>query len=175
MTDQACGPQQEIDNSVIGNLTAFVPIEFSRKASNTVDAAIALLDNNKLGTATPSDGYGTPSSVTASAFVGQTVQKYGRTTSLTKGTITGVNASVIVRYDSGQARFDGQVVVTGDNGAFSDSGDSGSLIVTISGNNPVALLFAGSSSVTIGNPIDEVLIKLGAELNPPMSLTIDGQ
>lgn len=187
MTDQACGSLQEINNSVIGNLSAFVPIEFSRRASNTVDAAIATVTVQAVGNTTPSDGYGAPASASLECTdptspdidcgnLLQTprlaVQKYGRTTGLTTGTITDVNASVIIRYDSGQARFNGQIVVTGDNGTFSDSGDSGSLIVTISGNNPVALLFAGSSSVTIGNPIDEVLNKLSTELGE--TLAIDG-
>jgi hypothetical protein len=52
-------------------------------------------------------------------------------------------------------------VIQGD-GAFSDGGDSGALIVTKSlvdslDRQPVALLFAGSSSSTIGNPIQAVL------------------
>jgi hypothetical protein len=45
--------------------------------------------------------------------------------------------------------------------SFSAGGDSGSLIVTNNSNkNPVALLFAGSSTTTIANPIKEVLSKL---------------
>ena len=63
---------------------------------------------------------------------------------------------MLIQYDTGVARFVGQVVV---GGSFSDSGDSGSLIMTEVGNHPVALLFAGSSSTTIGNPIDQVLAK----------------
>lgn len=163
-----CGSQAQIDAAVIGNLADYRQIEMSRRANNTVDAAIASTTTANLGNATPADdGYGTPNSTTASAYVGQAVQKYGRTTGRTYGAVTGINATVIIRYDNGQARFINQIIVTGDSGAFSDSGDSGSLIVTNDGNNsPVALLFAGSSSTTIGNPIDVVLAEFG--------LTIDG-
>ena len=38
------------------------------------------------------------------------------------------------------------------NGTFSAGGDSGSLIVTQRGNNPVGLLFAGSSQFTFATP-----------------------
>jgi hypothetical protein len=72
--------------------------------------------------------------------------------------VTAINATVLIRYDNGTARFIHQVVV---GGPFSDSGDSGSLIMTVGGNHPVALLFAGSSSSTIGNPIDKVLASFG--------------
>jgi hypothetical protein len=49
---------------------------------------------------------------------------------------------------------------------FSAGGDSGSLIVTNDANchQPVALLFAGSSTTTIGNPIGEVLSRVSSAL-----------
>jgi hypothetical protein len=165
MSAQACGSQHEIDTAVIGNLWSYVPIVISRKAKNTVDAAIALVSKERVGTATPDGGYGTPSTTTVGATLGLPVQKHGRTTALTAGTITGVNATVLIKYDTGQARFVNQVVVTGGSGSFSAGGDSGSLIVTQSGNHPVALLFAGSSSTTIGNPIDLVLGSFGVTVD----------
>src|SRR5207253_1427549 len=82
-----------------------VPIVFSDSANNTVDAAIALSDISLLGNATLRRGYGTPQSATVSAFVGQNVQKYGETTRLTQGQVTGIDATVFVDYDSGRARF----------------------------------------------------------------------
>ncbi len=166
MTDQACGSQHEIDTAVIGTLWSYVPIVVSRKASNTVDAAIARVSVNDVGTATPADGYGVPSRTTVLPTLGLPVQKYGRTTGLTAGTVTGVNATVMITYDTGQARFVQQVIIQGSSGPFSAAGDSGSLIVSQNGNFPVGLLFAGSSSTTIGNRIDLVL---GA-----FPVTIDG-
>jgi hypothetical protein len=53
---------------------------------------------------------------------------------------------------------------------FSAGGDSGSLIVTNdSCHQPVGLLFAGSSTTTIANPIGEVLTDVGAALGKPVS------
>ena len=153
-----CGTSAEIAAAVIGKLDSFVPIVFSRTANNYVDAAIGLTDAGQVGNKTPSDGYGMPSSTVVAAVLKQPVQKYDRTTGMTYGTVTGVNATVLISYSSGTARFVNQVIVTGSGGtSFSDSGDSGSLIVTQAGNNAVALLFAGSNTITIGNPIGLVL------------------
>jgi len=69
-----------------------------------------------------------------------------------------VNVTVDVSYGSRQAaRFVNQVLVTPEN--FIASGDSGSLMVEDVDVAPgvVGLLFAGSSSVAIANPIDAVL------------------
>jgi hypothetical protein len=58
---------------------------------------------------------------------------------------------------------------------FSAGGDSGSLIVTNNAShNPVALLFAGSSSTTIGNPIGLVLSRLGTALGRTFSFNLGG-
>jgi len=154
----------------IGTLFEFESIVFHPRARNKIDAAIAAVikDNGipRVGTATPEDGYGTPSSTTVEAALGMDVQKYGRTTGLTSGVITAINATVRVGYDSGTARFVGQIII-GPSG-FSDGGDSGSLIVTNDEScNPVGLLFAGSSTVTIANPIDLVLARFG--------VTVDGE
>lgn len=160
------------EDNVIGTLADFVEIEFSEEANNTIDAAIALSSKDNLGTATPSDGYGVPSSQTVAAELEMLVQKYGRKTSLTKGEVTGINATVYVEYDSGVARFVDQIVITGPR--FIKAGDSGSLAVTDdSACNPVGLLFAGSISgrTAIANPIDLVLGAFGVtiddEITPP--------
>ncbi|HXF97988.1 MAG TPA: hypothetical protein VNJ46_05175, partial [Gaiellaceae bacterium] len=155
----------------IGTLYAYEPIRFEDGTTNTIDAAIALTSTGNVGTATPPDGYGAPNPVTAPAYVGQPVQKYGRTTGLQLGTVVETNVTVDVCYlfffgaCFEDARFVGQVAVTPD--AFSAGGDSGSLIVTQQGKQPVALLFAGGEGRTIGNPIDLVLQRFG--------VTIDGE
>ncbi len=156
------------ENNVIGTLSAFVPISFDG-SNNYVDAAIAVSTTDDLGNATPSDGYGTPSSETATAYVGLEVQKYGRTTGLTSGEITGINAIVKVGYSSGTARFVNQIIVEARR-PFIKAGDSGSLLVTQSGNNPVGLLFAGGNvngKLAVANPIEDVLGAFG--------VTIDGE
>jgi hypothetical protein len=164
----------------IGTLHSFEPIKFNPSACdaslgaadpdcNIMDAAIAISSTAMLGNATLPDGYGVPSAQTASASVGQQVKKYGRTTSLTSGQVAEINVTVNVCYAgfvvcTKVAKFVGQVSISP--GSFSAGGDSGSLIVTQSDNRPVALLFAGSSSRTIGNPIGPVLSRF--------SVTIDG-
>lgn len=142
----------------IGSLSRYEPIIFSTSASNTIDAAIALSSAGDLGNSTPSDGYGTPKSATVQEGLGLAVQKYGRTTSLTKGTVTGINATVNVGYSSGTARFEKQIIVQSTK-PFIKAGDSGSLLVTDPGRNPVGLLFAGNltGKYAVANPIDFVL------------------
>ena len=150
----------------IGVLADFEPIDFSAGASNVIDAAVAQVADGDLGNSTPGDGYGTPRSATVAAAVNLRVMKYGRTTGQTKGRIQGINAIVNVGYDSGVARFVGQIVIGG--GGFSSGGDSGSLIVVEKGGDArkaVGLLFAGGGGVTIANPIDPVLARFGAAID----------
>ena len=151
--------------NVIGTLAAFVEIHSG--GDKTIDAAIALSSTAHLGNATPADGYGTPKSATVSAIVGQGAQKYGRTTSLTKGTITAINVTVRVGYSNGTVTFKNQIIFEGTKPVIK-SGDSGSLLVTDPGLNPVGLLFAGNRSgkLAVANPIDLVLTAFG--------VTVDG-
>jgi hypothetical protein len=147
----------------IGTLYDFEPISFTN--DNIMDAAIAKSSKIKLGTATPADGYGLPRVATVAAAVGQKVQKYGRTTSLTKGTITAINGIFDVTYAAGTARFVNQIVVTSTS-AFILPGDSGSLLVTNPSRNPVGLLFAGNAAGTlaVANPIKPVLQRFGVTI-----------
>lgn len=153
----------------IGTLSAFKEIVFGGP-DNTIDAAIAATTAGEVGNATPSDGYGTPSATTTVATINAKVRKYGRTTGQTNGFVWTTNTTVNVCYDSDctlVARFVNQVSFKGQGrGDFSLGGDSGSLIVTRSRNNPMALLFAGNSVLTFGNPIAAVLDEF--------SVTIDG-
>jgi hypothetical protein len=178
----------------IGALAAFHAIVFSSTASNTMDAAIAAVNGSDIGFGTPTDdGYGAPSSTIfgdangdglfddKNALLGLPVQKYGRTTKLTKGTITGINATLTICYEvvfifcTKSARFVDQVII--EPGGFSGGGDSGSLIVTDDASkSPVALLFAGSSTQTIANRLDLVLDYFdvsidGGNTPPPADVT----
>ncbi|MCX5646500.1 MAG: fibronectin type III domain-containing protein [Phycisphaerae bacterium] len=147
----------------IGTLSALTWIDFSG-GPNTTDAAIALClttpaGTPMVGTGTPTGGYGIPKSgFGVAASVGMAVQKYGRTSSLTKGTITGTNVTVTVGYSSGTALFVNQIIVQS-RSAFIKGGDSGSLLVTYPGKEPVGLLFAGNGSGTyaVANNIGDVL------------------
>jgi hypothetical protein len=91
---------------------------------------------------------------TAPATLGMSVRKSGRTTGLTTGEITVLDATVDVSYGPFQiARFEGQIV----SGPMSSPGDSGSLLVAGDSLLAVGLLFAGSDQTTVYNPIQAVL------------------
>ena len=144
-------------------LAFFQNINFS--GNNTVDVALAKLNNaDQLNATTLPDGYGAPSSTTANATLNMAVMKYGRTTALTTGVVVGVNVTIRVQYTDGIATFVTQVQIRGDRGSFSRAGDSGSLIVTRTGRNPVALLFAGGQTSTFANPIGPVLQAVGGTI-----------
>jgi len=154
----------------LATLFDFEPLRFCAGTVcplNRMDAALALTSANDLGTGTPEDGYGTPRRETAEATLGMRAQKYGRTTGHTQGQVTGINAIIDVNYRTGVARFEGQIVISGE--GFSTGGDSGSLIVTkgiLGGDRrPIGLLFAGSANNTIANPIDLVLDRFGVRVD----------
>jgi len=161
----------------IGTLYDYEPISFSE--NNIMDAAIALCYSTTLDYSTVDDGYGTPSATTiSSAEVGQIVQKYGRTTGLTQGEIAEINVTVDVCYQSRGpfkcvklAHFVDQISITP--GTFSDGGDSGSLIVTDDSNNPVGLLFAGSTERTIACPIDPILSRFEVTIDDGTGGTVN--
>ena len=158
--DGGRAPQDEI-----ATLFDFEPIEFGG-VENVIDAAIALTTLEDVDNATPSDGYGVPSSKTVRPRPRMRVMKYGRTTGLTKGRIEAINATVDVDYRVGVARFVRQIIVAGD--GFAAGGDSGAVIVRDRGRSarkPVGLLFAGSATLAVGNPIDLVLDRFGVVMD----------
>jgi hypothetical protein len=165
------------NGNIIGELSYYIPIDFSG-ASNIVDAALAEVYRDSSGAlmvdkTTPPNGYGIPKSATVSPAVGTSVEKYGRTSQLTVGTITAINATVLIGYSSGTATFTGQIIVQSGK-PFIKAGDSGSLLVTSSGLNPVGLMFAGDSSgkYAIANNINQVLTRLSGLTGT--TLRIDG-
>lgn len=152
----------------IAELADFVPID-TTGGQNIIDAAISSTTAAEVGNATVCGGYGKPKTTTAPATLGLAVMKYGRTTNLRVAYVTALNVSVVVGYVPGPALFVQQIEFRNDltDIPLGAPGDSGSLIVTKSSRNPVALLFAGSALVTIGNPIDDVLTAF--------DVTIDGE
>ena len=116
---------------------------------------------------------GTLSANTVAAALRMEVKKSGRTTGLTKSSISGLNATVSVAYDNECAggaaftkTFTGQIVISNRARKFLNSGDSGSLMVENVTTNPraVGLLYAGSSTSAIANPINDVLTFVGGKL-----------
>ena len=164
LIDNGCRPA-----TIVANFTA------APKLGTNVDAAIAKLISGTMNSTGYIQGIGTISSVVKAPAVGLAVEKSGRTTGTTTGTIGSINASVNVQYQirCGQGKkyvisYTNQIIINST--TFSAGGDSGSLIVTSSScHHPVGLLFAGSSSTTVANPIGEVLTKVGTALGHSVS------
>ncbi len=95
------------------------------------------------------------------AKLGMRVQKTGRTSGYTQSRVAQIDATVRVDYSGKEAIFAGQFIA----GAMSRPGDSGSAVLDMD-RRVVGLLFAGSDSTTICNPIDRVLSALDVELAP---------
>jgi len=147
----------------IAKLTKFVKI--SASGPNTVDCAIAEVLNKNLVSSVVMPKVGKlASGQPVSAAEGMSVHKTGRTTGYTQGVIGDISADVKIQYDVGPVAFTDQVLITGSSGSFSGAGDSGSLIVDRKSKQPVALLFAGSTTNTIANHIDDVLQALGVTI-----------
>lgn len=158
----------------VANLSAFYDLETG--AAPKIDAAIAqILPGNVdasgnilyLGATADANGVPVPGAPHTGSGVGATlampVAKSGRSTGLTCSTVLAVAVNVnAVQYQKGcgtgttfTVNYTNQVDIAG--GSFSAEGDSGSLIVSQSSADPVALLFAGSDTDTVGNPVGAVL------------------
>ena len=155
----------------VAALTAFPPLRPGR--ANLVDAAVAVLDPGIEADPAALPGGRLSQDVPAAIAIDpdDLVEKVGRTTGHTAGRVTAVEVDgVAVRYDDAVHSSDDQVEIEGLAGAFSDGGDSGSVIWRSGDRAPLALLFAGSAmggrqggGVTFANPLATVLAVLGAE------------
>jgi hypothetical protein len=148
-------------------------VKKSSLPNSNVDCSIAKVVSGKVRTDGAILEIGPLSHLTVAASINQAVKKSGRTTGLSRSSISGLNATIRVTYDNECAggtaftkTFTGQIVIANKASRFLNSGDSGSLMVEDIATNPraVGLLFAGSSTDAIANPIGEVLSFLGATM-----------
>jgi hypothetical protein len=157
----------------VANLSAFYNLENGTLPK--IDAAIAqVVPGNVdpsgnilyLGASADANGVPVPGALHAGsgvvASVGMPLAKSGRSTGLTCSTALAVAVNVNVQYQKGcgtgatfSVDYTNQVDIAG--GSFSAEGDSGSLIVSQNSADPVALLYAGSDTDTVGNPVAPVL------------------
>lgn len=94
------------------------------------------------------------------ATLGTPVKKSGRTTAFTTGEIIQIDVTAQISYGEGKtATFEDQLMA----GAMSKGGDSGSAVLDEE-DFVVGLLFAGSDTTTIINPIQFVLEALNVEI-----------
>jgi hypothetical protein len=200
LIDGNCTPFGENASIVrpIASLSGYVPL--SSNVTN-VDAAVARINpgavdtngnilqigsvgnNGILASAPPAAGTG--EAVTTSNVSSLMVVKSGRTTGLTCSNIEAVGVSVEVRYyrDCAETKFyltktyTNQLVIGGS--SFSDSGDSGALILDSSNAQPVGLFYAGGTDKRgngygVANPIGDVLSELGSQAGLKTNFSIVG-
>jgi len=157
-------------NDRIGTLSFYRPI--NEVGPNNVDMALWTPDNdsdlaNEILDESPIQGI-------RKVAVGDQVQKSGRTTGRTTGTVIDNDATLIVNYTSFEAPFQHQTIT----GYMSDPGDSGSALLGLD-NKLGGILFAGSADVTVYNNIDYIMAALGQQapiggnsvVNTPLLIT----
>lgn len=148
-------------------------VKIASLPGSNVDCAVAQANPGMVDSTGAILGIGTISSNTVGAKLRQAVKKSGRTTGLTSSKVSGLNATISVTYENECAggtaftkTFTGQIVISNSGNGFLNAGDSGSLLVENVSTNPraVGLLFAGSSTSAIANPIAPVLQYIGSKL-----------
>ncbi len=163
----------DVNCNVSGAQTVATLVKKSSLPNSNVDCSIGKVVSGMVRTDGSILEIGTISKTVVSPFINQAVKKSGRTTGLSRSSVSGLNATISVTYDNECAggtaftkAFTGQIVVANSGSKFLNSGDSGSLMVEDVATNPhaVGLLFAGSSTDAIANPIQQVLSFLGASM-----------
>ncbi len=150
----------------VATLERFEPIVFGAAGYNLVDAAVARPTSSRNVTASII-GQVVPRGIDQ-AFVGSQVIKAGRTTQITTGRVTAVDATFgpVSGYTGGRTAFFRHQIFTT---RMSAGGDSGSLLMDRD-LNAVGLLFAESSRFTVHNHIADVESALGVRpLTAPRS------
>jgi hypothetical protein len=162
----------QANSDTIGRLARFVPIRFTpdtaafstdgaRIPVNFVDAAIAEGRFDQLDRRI--HWIGDVRADNPMVEVGSVVQKCGRASHYTTGTIAAVNATVHVNYPNGRmARFAKQIICHG----LSSGGDSGAIVTDLT-QRAVGLLFATSQMVSVLNPMPLVEQLLGVRITEP--------
>lgn len=151
---------EEVGNAIIRMVKPAYQMRLVKKLNreNLVDAAIARPLSPELISDEIID-IGVPKGV-VDPIIGMAVQKSGRTSGYTTGSIVVIGASIKVAMgDIGFATFVDQIVTT----PMGEPGDSGSLILDDQ-SRAVGLLAAGSDKATVGGNIKNVLQSLNVRL-----------
>lgn len=136
------------------------------------DAALIRIADVARVSSMQGDNYDTPAQAFG-IFPGQRVEKVGRTTRHTSGVVIGQMAGPhpctynLPGVGSPTAFFDPVYVIKGDNGPFSEGGDSGSLVTAMIGDQrfAVGLIFAGDTQgLSYALPLLPILTTLNVEL-----------
>jgi hypothetical protein len=195
LIDGACTPLNRPGSTLrpVGTLRSFVPLASQQ---TNVDAALAAVApgavdpqgsilglgapqaGQTIGAAPPMAGQG---ETVSAANLGMNVAKSGRTTGLTCSSIDAVALTVNVDYYKDCAEtepyttktFTNQIGIGGAH--FTDSGDSGALVLDASNSEAIGLYFAGGTDgdghgLSVANPIGDVLNELGSQVGSSLSL-----
>jgi hypothetical protein len=194
LMDGACIPLADASTRLhaVGRLRAYLPL--SARSTN-VDAALATVNPEAINSSGAilelgplRDGVLIPAPPMAGD--GETLQpdnldmpvvKSGRTTGLTCSHISAVDLAVKVNYykDCAETQpyeskiFHGQIAIEGDH--FTDSGDSGALVLDATNAEAIGMYFAGGTNgdgdtLSLVNPIHDVLSELGRKVGSPLHL-----
>jgi hypothetical protein len=152
--------------SRVGELEAYIPIDFAADARNYADAAIASIDDGI--EVSPGEQFSEEGSYWIGGWTtvsrGDTVRKSGRTTGVTSGQVTNTNASFLVWYGDQSAYFADQIVVPQQDWSFAGAGDSGSAVDR--DGEFVGLVFAGSETHAVISKAEHIIAGLGVVLQP---------
>lgn len=144
---------------LFGRKTRLLPVSTD---TNIMDAAIASIEFVEFSRIV--EKIGIPTGM-KEALPTMKVRKYGRTTEYTEGEVDQIDVTVSVNYgNAGIAVFEDQISTT----AMSAGGDSGSAVFDYHSNSLVGLLFAGSETSTILNPIRPVLERFDLQFTQPV-------
>lgn len=153
--------------SIVGQTSGQVGPNCAARALSTIDAA--KVDSAATQTRVAIRDIGVPGGAPGTVLVGDLVQKSGRTTGWTQGTVAALNYTALVGPYAccGNATFPNQIRVNAMGaGPFIQGGDSGSALLNMD-DEIVGLLFSGPASGSAGNanPIGAVLAGLGVILD----------
>jgi hypothetical protein len=145
----------------VGELEAYIPIDFDPGAENYADAAIGSID---IGVeASPGEQFYEEGDYWVEGWTevsqGDIVRKSGRTTGVTTGEVFQTNGSVWIEYGDQSAYFVDQIVVAQENSSFAAPGDSGSAVDK--NGEFVGLLFAGSENWAFISKAEHIIEGLG--------------
>jgi len=139
--------------NIIGDSIRYVAIKFiedDANSSNVVDTAVASTTTTQVGdkfwdlaTIPGQNAY----ALTADDIGSLGVRKFGATSGLTIGKVTGWNATFPISYGTNEtAQFTHQIEFSDCKGPCIKGGDSGSVLIRSDDARPVGLLFAGDNS-----------------------------
>jgi hypothetical protein len=146
---------------VIAKLSNFIKLK--TRGTNSVDTAIAEIDADHVAHILAKIGGIGLVGQTIKAKAGMKVEKVGRTSGKTQGTVVSTKFRPLrLPYggDVGDVSFGDQVLIT----KFTKPGDSGSLVVDVASRKAVGLHFASAKGGSVSAPIDRVLKEMGVKL-----------